>query len=77
MKEKGKEGTPLRMIGPDHHLPFGTGLEEMELLAPKVALGISLEVGWNCMSVPWMDERGEIALQRLARQHSQHIMSLI
>ena len=62
MKYKEEKGTPLRMTKPDHHLPLGSGIGEMEKLDPKVASGMSPEVGWNCLFAPWMDERGELAL---------------
>ena len=64
MKDKGKERAPLRMIKPDHYLSLGTGLREMEQLDPKVASGMSPEVGWNYLPVPWMDEREELTMQR-------------
>ena len=54
------------MIRSNHHLPLRVDLGEMEQLAPRVASGISPEVGWNCSLVPWMDERGELTLLRLA-----------
>ena len=60
----------------DHHLSLGIGLGEMEHLVPKVASRISPEVGWNNSLEPWMDDRGELALQSLAQQHSSLARSL-
>ena len=69
MKYKEEEGTPLRMIRLHHHLPLGFSFGKMEQLDPKVAMGMSLGVGWNYPLVPWMDKRGELAMQRLVQQH--------
>ena len=77
MKYKEEEGTTLRMIRLDHHLPLGFSLGKIEQLDPKVASGMSLGMRWNCSPVPWMDKKGELAMQRLVQQHfsSTHSVS--